>query len=95
MSAVGQLLAMFVDFRLDGATCKDRHELFDPRGYGENRDDFNYRSSVARRLCATCPVKARCSEVADELAVRHRQGTWAGATYGAFGQLLVGGDSRE
>ncbi|MBB1030503.1 hypothetical protein G6027_06325 [Dietzia sp. SLG310A2-38A2] len=91
MSGVGQLLSMCVDYRLDGAACKGRHELFDPCSRDEHRDDFNYRSAAARRVCGTCPVRARCSEVAEGLVVRHRQGTWAGVTYGAFGQIVGGG----
>lgn len=91
MTNLGQLLAVVVDRRLDGATCRGRHALFDPIGTGEPRKAFNARSEAARHLCGTCPVLSRCAEVVTELPIEQRAGTWAGHTYGALGRIVVGG----
>jgi WhiB family redox-sensing transcriptional regulator len=59
------------------AACKGKEaELFFPPGPVEPREERLAREAVAKRICATCPVRVACLEYA--LAVREPYGIWGG-----------------
>lgn len=67
-----------VDQRLVGAACTGQHPLFDDRIRGETPESQEARHHRARAICAGCPIRSNCQEVARQLPTDHRTGIWAG-----------------
>lgn len=66
---------------LVGAECVYDPELHTgPRATIETAEQTTAREDVAREVCATCPVRARC--LARALDVRPRSGVWAAVSAG-------------
>ncbi|MCQ4120443.1 WhiB family transcriptional regulator [Rhodococcus tibetensis] len=72
-----EVLVGLIDPRLRGAACVGRHELFDDRHENEQESDRAARHAAAARICARCPVRTACRDVAAEHS-RHIEGVWAG-----------------
>ncbi|HEV7756402.1 MAG TPA: WhiB family transcriptional regulator [Mycobacteriales bacterium] len=61
----------------DGALCQgDFTSYFFPPHHFERKPEKDRRESVARALCARCPVRQACLDYA--LAVREPHGIWGG-----------------
>ena len=61
----------------DEARCRgDVAAYFYPPNHFERKPEKDRRESVARAVCAGCPVRLACLEYA--LAVRERHGIWGG-----------------
>lgn len=59
---------------LPGALCVGEHDLFDPRGDGETRDEAAERHELAVDTCRACPALTACSRWVAELPRKHRPG---------------------
>lgn len=70
-----------VDLRgmpITGAQCRFDHELHTGPAGEETPDERAARELVAAEVCATCPLRAQCLELAT--AIRPDYGVWAGFT---------------
>lgn len=67
-----------VDQRLTGAACAGHAPLFDAAHPGESTEHQQARHHRARAICAGCPIRSNCQEVARQLPTDHRTGIWAG-----------------
>ncbi|WP_213572469.1 WhiB family transcriptional regulator [Rhodococcus sp. USK13] len=71
------VLAALFNPRLVGAACVGHHELFDDRHEREQETERAARHAAAVRICARCPVRTACRDVASE-HTQHIEGVWAG-----------------
>lgn len=72
--------------RWTGAACVGRWHLFDPPGDREADEAFTARVYRAQTICASCPILARCRDVAGNARPRDRSGVWAGTAYDTKGR---------
>jgi WhiB family redox-sensing transcriptional regulator len=83
-------LSDLVDERLSGAECvfdPELHDGPDPRTTIEPAEARAAREDVAKEVCASCPVRAMCSEYATR--TRPERGVWAGRTTQEIAALAV------
>jgi WhiB family redox-sensing transcriptional regulator len=74
--------------RLDGAEClfdPELHDGPDPLATIEHPDSRAAREEVAREVCGSCPVAAKCLTYA--LRTRPARGIWAGFSADEIRQL--------
>jgi WhiB family redox-sensing transcriptional regulator len=64
-------------WRAQAACQPGDHELFFPPEE-ERGEYFRLRVSLAKRICASCPVRRQCADYA--LAADERYGVWGGLT---------------
>lgn len=78
MSDLKTTLASLADPRLDGAACRGKAPLFDPKGPRESSYNFHHRIAEARSYCQACPIRAVCAQLIAETPKTRRHGVWAG-----------------
>lgn len=79
-AAVAALLAAVHGPQLHGAACAGLAPTFDAPGPSEDTEEVADRHRLALRVCASCPVLARCRDWLESLPPRERPaGVVAGA----------------